>query len=371
MMSYRCHARLGSIERHVSAASGAEAVEAPAQLKLLTDDQLQQFLGRGYLMLQAEELGPAFHQALFENAKAEYGPDADEGPPGASHGTTVERVPGLTTLIESPTVAGALQSLLGPDYAHGHLGATGCAFHASGGPGGPGQPFHKDTQRGHICGHRTRNVMVMYYPGSAEEDSGPTAIVPSSHILARDGLGLSYGVIDDGPKGAEDRGDWGGLGGRAEILSKIAPELFEHKVVVPASEAGSVCVVHEDVSAQQLSFLCLSLRLHGADCLFSLPFVRWRSSCARRWCTEGRRGMPRTCSGRCSSGPSPDCTSPLRLRGGTTHLLLRLQHPTGRHSWRRRLGRSANQSGAGTKERPRGWRRRRRWRRWIRRRSGA
>jgi hypothetical protein len=116
--------------------------------------------------------------------------------------------------------------------------------------------------------------MVMYYPGSAEADMGPTAIVPSSHILARDGLGLSYGVMDDGPAGAEDRGDWcslaafyrpfplifrgsltikfcercrGGLGGRAEILPKIAPALFEHKVVVPASEAGSVCIVHEDM----------------------------------------------------------------------------------------------------------------------------
>lgn len=51
--------------------------------------------------------------------------------------------------------------------------------------------------------------------------------------------------MDDGPEGAEDRGDWGGLGGRAEILPKIAPTLFEHKVV--ASEAGSVCIVHEDM----------------------------------------------------------------------------------------------------------------------------
>jgi hypothetical protein len=34
----------------------------------------------------------------------------------------------------------------------------------------------------------------MYYPGAADADMGPTAIVPSSHILARDGLGLSLGV---------------------------------------------------------------------------------------------------------------------------------------------------------------------------------
>ena len=247
----RRYARLESIGRHLSAPPVAPVVQPAAAgtpedgLKLLTDSQMQQFIGQGFVMLQAEELSPDFHREVYENARAEYGPDAEET--GGAHGTTVERVPGLTTLIESPTVAGALQSLLGPEYAHGHLGPSGCAFHASGGPGGPGQPFHKDTQRGHICGHRTRAVMVMYYPDGAEADSGPTAIVPSSHILARDGLGLSYGIMDEGPEGEKDRDDWGGLGGRAEILPNIAPGLFEHKVVVPASKAGTVCIVHEDM----------------------------------------------------------------------------------------------------------------------------
>ena len=140
MMSPR--SRLGSITRHVLPDSAAAPTEPdPAALKLLDDAQLQTFLGQGFLMLKVEELGPEFHRAVYENAYEEYGPDAEEG--GGAHGTTIERVPGLTTLIESPTVAGALQSLLGPDYAHGHLGVAGCAFHASGGPGGPGQPFHK------------------------------------------------------------------------------------------------------------------------------------------------------------------------------------------------------------------------------------
>ena len=137
--------RLSAIGRHVVHVS-AEAPAAPAtpDLKLLSDGQLQEFLGQGYLMLSVDELGPDFHEALWEDTFAEYGPDAEEA--GGSHGTTVERVPGLATLIESPTVAGALQSLLGPEYAHGHLGPSGCAFHASGGPGGPGQPFRKSTR---------------------------------------------------------------------------------------------------------------------------------------------------------------------------------------------------------------------------------
>ena len=54
-------------------------------------------------------------------------------------------------------MAGALQSLLGPEYAHGHLGAAGCALHVS---TMEDQIFHKDTQRAIIMGHRTFAVMV-------------------------------------------------------------------------------------------------------------------------------------------------------------------------------------------------------------------
>ena len=83
--------------------------------------------------------------------------------------------------------------------------------------------MRQDTQRGHICGHRTRNVMVMYYPGSPGPDSGPTAIVPSSHILARDGLGLSYGVMDEGEK-CEGECDFGHtlVGGRYDVNESYA-----------------------------------------------------------------------------------------------------------------------------------------------------
>ena len=93
--------------------------------------------------------------------------------------------------------------------------------------------------------HRTRSVMVMYYPGAADVDMGPTAIAPSSHVLARDGLGLSFGVTEEGPKAEIDRSDWSGLGaGRGEVLGDIAPTLYEHKVVVPPSAAGSICIIH-------------------------------------------------------------------------------------------------------------------------------
>eukprot|EP01044_Picomonas_judraskeda_P026552 COSAG03_NODE_8109_length_836_cov_1.492537_2_plen_74_part_01 len=74
-------------------------------------------------------------------------------------------------------------------------------------------------------------------------------------MRSSDGLGLSYGVLTEGPEAELDREDWSGLGaGQEEILRGIAPTLFEHKVVVPPSAAGSVCIVHEDM----VHPLCLS-----------------------------------------------------------------------------------------------------------------
>ena len=40
------------------------------------------------------------------------------------------------------------------------------------------QIFHKDTQRAPITGHRTRAVMVMYYPGAARA-AGEAGILPA------------------------------------------------------------------------------------------------------------------------------------------------------------------------------------------------
>lgn len=255
--------RLGAVGRHVVATAAAAserpyaALGAPAdlrELRLLDDSQMMDFIGQGFLTLPIEELGPQFHAALYERAQAEFGPK-NNGLQGT--GGSTERIPELLTMVNSPTVAGALVSLLGPEYAHGHLGVSGCALHVS---TEEDQIFHKDTQRAAITGHRTRAVMVMYYPGAADVDMGPTAIVPSSHIMARDGLGLSLGVTEEGPRAEANRDDWSGLLrypgheddadqslNRAAALQGMAPSLFEHKVVVPHSAAGSICIVHEDM----------------------------------------------------------------------------------------------------------------------------
>jgi len=350
--------RLARLARQLAPGGAAAAKERPyaelgasadGPLKLLDDDQMQQFLGAGFLTLPIEELGEEFHDALYDKAKVEFGPD-NNGLRGT--GGSTERIPELLTMVNSQTVAGALVSILGEDYAHGHLGVSGCALHVS---TGEDQIFHKDTQRAVITGHRTRAAMVMYYPGAADVDMGPTAIVPSSHILARDGLGLSLGVTEEGPAAEFDRDDWSGLGaGQADILPAIAPTLAEHKVVVPSSAKGSICIVHEDVRA-----------LSGCARQTADPM---RSAC--RWSTAQLRGCRRRRSGgRCSSSPSRGCTSPAAPRGATTQRLRNRLEPNGQAWPRPKLRRSARVCGAGTsgrRERPRPRRRRtrRRWPGW-------
>ena len=151
--------RLQAIRRHVAPAAAerpyAELGSTSSEpLKLLTDAQMHEFIGQGFLTLGLDDLGAEFHEHLYGRAKEEFGP-VNNGLRGT--GGSTERIPELLTMVNSPVVGGALVSLLGPEYAHGHLGVAGCALHVS---TMEDQIFHKDTQRVIIVGHRTRAVMV-------------------------------------------------------------------------------------------------------------------------------------------------------------------------------------------------------------------
>ena len=295
--------RLAAVGRHVSHQTAAferpyHALGAPADvpLRLLSDTQMKTFVGQGFLTLSIDELGQDFHAMLYEKAAIEFGP-TNNGLRGT--GGSTERIPELITMVESPTVAGALVSLLGPGYAHGHLGASGCALHVS---TTENQIFHKDTQRAAITGYRTRACMVMYYPGAAEENMGPTAIVPSSHIISRDSLGLSYGVTEEGPAAEADRGDWGGLGaGHAEILAAIAPTMFEHKVVIPHSAAGSICIVHEDMVHRATPRLSDGARWRP---MFKFSFTRVHEPVTPSWAHDPAATAEPAGGGGCGAWPA-------------------------------------------------------------------
>src|SRR5262249_4117076 len=83
------------------------------------------------------------------------------------------RIPELSQIFADPNVAGALTSVLGPNFflqphRYCHLNA----------PGSAGQRLHRDgffTRR-----HHTRWALALYYPQDTPEAMGPTGIVPGS-----------------------------------------------------------------------------------------------------------------------------------------------------------------------------------------------
>ena len=137
-----------------------------AQVKL-DDAQMKQFIREGYVMLKTG-LPPEFHAALFDQTVEVF---EKEGNPGNN---LLPRMPAVGKVLADPAVAGALASVLGPDYfmePHRH-----CHYRA---PRSEGQDLHKDsfTRRR----HHTRRVLALYYPQDTTEDMGPTSVVPGSH----------------------------------------------------------------------------------------------------------------------------------------------------------------------------------------------
>ena len=158
--------------------SAPTAAPIAEKSKLLTDSQVREFIARGVLTLPVSELSPEFHADLHSEAERMFSK-------GISLGNDIfPGIAGLKDVLESPTISGGLTSLLGPGYAlhpHRHM-------HQSTTQGD--QTFHKDSQRGRVKGFRPRWVMCLYVPAGATDQMGATAVVPQSHYLANDGLGV-------------------------------------------------------------------------------------------------------------------------------------------------------------------------------------
>jgi hypothetical protein len=144
---------------------------------LLDDAAMRRFIIDGYLVLKPEfpsGLDDAIYQRLEKVLAG--------GNPGNN---LLPRVPELQQVLDHPMVHGALQSILGPDYylhLHRHVHDNP--------PGSKGQNLHKDSlhnsrfavdeKRRH---HRTRWLMLFYYPQDTPVELGPTAILPRSQYL--------------------------------------------------------------------------------------------------------------------------------------------------------------------------------------------
>lgn len=141
---------------------------------LLSDAQMQEFVAKGYLLLQTT-LPRSFHDQIYARFDELIGGDANQNPGN----NLLPAVPEIQAVFDDPAVSGALTSVLGPDYVmHPHR-----ALHNNV-PGSGAQNMHKDSYWGYtrrVRNHRPRWVMVMYVPQATPLERGPTGVVPGSH----------------------------------------------------------------------------------------------------------------------------------------------------------------------------------------------
>ena len=101
-----------------------QAAEPPAAAAepaptLLSDAQMQSYVQNGYVALPVTDMAPEWHQTLWQSChdwlfRGETEPQSDSR-------WVFPDIPELSDVICSPTVRGALTSILGPDYVqHPH-----------------------------------------------------------------------------------------------------------------------------------------------------------------------------------------------------------------------------------------------------------
>ena len=146
---------------------------AAAAPVLLTDEQVIDFIIRGYLMIQPP-VDPSVHAQVCREfdrngvvpVDLEHDPCGDE---------LLVKSPTLNQVFDHPVVHGATLSLLGPDYV-----IFGRYCHANG-PGTGGAFWHQDDINARH--YQVRRLMFLYYPQEVTADMGPTYVVPGTHLF--------------------------------------------------------------------------------------------------------------------------------------------------------------------------------------------
>ena len=142
-------------------------------LTLLNDDHVQSFLRDGYIVVDAD-MPAGFHAQIYRQVDDLF---KTEGNPGNN---ILPCVPDLHEVLARPAVAGALMSLLGPNYLlHPH---RHCHHNV---PGSKEQLMHQDSYEAdqNVRHHRLRWLMALYYPQDVDGQIGPSSIVPRTQYL--------------------------------------------------------------------------------------------------------------------------------------------------------------------------------------------
>ncbi|RED63507.1 HEAT repeat domain-containing protein [Cohnella phaseoli] len=143
---------------------------------LLTDEQMLQFIAKGYLVLQ-NELPLQLHQGVMNEI---YHVFHEEGNPGNN---ILPRVPDIQQFFDTPVVRGALTSVLGPDYyMHPH---RHCHYNQPKNQQPGGGQWHKDGYWSSMRSHRPWWAMIFYYTHDITEELGPTAIMPGTQYYEK------------------------------------------------------------------------------------------------------------------------------------------------------------------------------------------
>ncbi|WP_018754221.1 HEAT repeat domain-containing protein [Paenibacillus terrigena] len=143
---------------------------------LLTDEQMMQYITKGYLVLQ-NDIPQQLHQSIMNQINYVM---HNEGNPGNN---ILPRVPDIQQLFDTPTVKGALSSVLGSDYyMHPH---RHCHYNQPGNATPGGGQWHKDGYWSSMRSHRPWWAMIFYYTHDITEDLGPTAIMPGTQYYEK------------------------------------------------------------------------------------------------------------------------------------------------------------------------------------------
>ncbi|WP_127588758.1 HEAT repeat domain-containing protein [Paenibacillus koleovorans] len=143
---------------------------------LLTDEQMIQFITKGYVVLR-NEVPPGLHQEVMGKINTVL---HHEGNPGNN---ILPRVPELGRFFETSVVRGALTSVLGAEYyMHPH---RHCHYNRPGNPVPGGGVWHKDGFWSSMRSHRPWWAMIFYYTQDVTLDMGPTAIMPGTQYFEK------------------------------------------------------------------------------------------------------------------------------------------------------------------------------------------
>lgn len=136
----------------------------------LTDEQMRDFIVNGYVKVKTD-VPPSFHENIRQQLDVMFEETGNLG------NNVLPLIPEIQEIFDHPIVHGAMQGVLGENYAmHSH---RYCHFNQQ---GSEGQNFHKDSYEGdeQIRRHRCRWTMAFYYPQDVTADMGPTAVLPGS-----------------------------------------------------------------------------------------------------------------------------------------------------------------------------------------------